>query len=628
MDDIKLFIKTVAELTGIRKLLSFLNKTFKTVRALTWLFVRMGRLAKSSFQILRSGARLGLMGLSKLRNMAFVAAGAIAGMIRESVRFNTEMAKVNTMVKKADIKSLSRDVIKLAGDLGIAKSQLAEGLYQALSAGVPEENAISFLATAAKAGVAGATDTATAVDGLTTVLNAFKIPATEVERVADIMFTTVKNGKTTFEELSQSLAVAAPIAAANGVEFEQVAAAVATLTKQGTPTSVAMTQIRAAIIGLNRNLGDGWAKTMTLQDAFSKMVGKAKGSQVELQKMMGRVEGVNAILGLTGRNAKMAASDLDEMSRSAGNMGDAFNKMETVKRWPKLWETIRGIVAKLGDVFDRVIAPLVEKITVQLAKWRDTEKIFETLEEKLIAMREHAHNIWAALSQGKGEMENAFAALKDIFIGILEEAAKAAGRILLKISPFVGRGIGNAAAEVLSKALPWKWTRGVGERMAAKDLGISVEELRAKKLRAAGETEAAQALTEGKNIRLERGLSTFRQISKTGSDIRQAAGETAQLSKTEQAKAILGKRLEMEERELVSTQEKVAAGERKRPGYAEMPAVKTILGREEADVRRVVNALEQVSQGNEKLIQTILGFAEKTKQQNKTLESQIKKLPI
>ena len=91
------------------------------------------------------------------------------------------------------------------------------------------------------------TDTETAVDGLTTVMNAFKGQNIDATKAADIMFATVKAGKTDFAQLSASLFNVAPLAAAANVKFQDVSAALATLTAQGTPTSVATTQIRAAI---------------------------------------------------------------------------------------------------------------------------------------------------------------------------------------------------------------------------------------------------------------------------------------------------------------------------------------------------------------------------------------------
>ena len=100
-------------------------------------------------------------------------------------------------------------------------------------------------------------------DILTTVLNAFKIEAKDVDKVSDVLFTTVRLGKTTLSELSSSLAQVAPLASASGVKFEEIAAAIATLTKQGTPL------LRLAAIRALGGFRDASARTILLRLARS-----------------------------------------------------------------------------------------------------------------------------------------------------------------------------------------------------------------------------------------------------------------------------------------------------------------------------------------------------------------------
>lgn len=178
---------------------------------------------------------------------AIVAGFALA--VKSAVEFETAMREVNTMIglSQAEFEAFSKEVDDLATDLGIDAVEAAEALYQAISAGIPKENVLEFLQIATKAAIGGVTDTKTAVDGLTTVINAFKLPISDAQKVADIMFTTVKGGKTTFEELSAAMFNVAPIAAAAGISFEEVSAAIATMTKQGVPTKIATTQLRAAM---------------------------------------------------------------------------------------------------------------------------------------------------------------------------------------------------------------------------------------------------------------------------------------------------------------------------------------------------------------------------------------------
>ncbi|NCC53399.1 MAG: phage tail tape measure protein, partial [Spartobacteria bacterium] len=284
----------------------------------------------------------------KIEALAF--AGILAGTVREAVMNNINIARAWTMSSTMGFKEMRTEVRNLSMELGVAKDKISSGLYQALSAGVPEDNVFKFLETASKVAVADGSDVAVAVDGITTVLNAFKIEADNTGKVADLMFQTVSNGKTTFSDLASNLSTVAPLAASTGIGIEQILAATATLTKQGTPTAQAMTQIRESIRALNNNLGDGWSKTRTFQEAVQELARKANGSQTELSKIVGSVEALVGVLGLTGENATAAKEDLEDLEKASGALDTAYEKVDKFRHWSKLWETSRAAISRVGEV--------------------------------------------------------------------------------------------------------------------------------------------------------------------------------------------------------------------------------------------------------------------------------------
>ncbi|MBW2674236.1 MAG: phage tail tape measure protein [Deltaproteobacteria bacterium] len=167
--------------------------------------------------------------------MTAVAAAAIAGVsksIGAFAGFEKEMANVSTLVdtSKVSMKGLEKGIMELPSALGSA-TELTKGLYQALSAGVKPAESIKFVAKAAMAAKAGLSDTFTAVDAGTTILNAFGMEASKAGEVYDLMFTTVKEGKTTFGELAAAVGKISPIASAANVSVVEMHAALATLTK-------------------------------------------------------------------------------------------------------------------------------------------------------------------------------------------------------------------------------------------------------------------------------------------------------------------------------------------------------------------------------------------------------------
>jgi hypothetical protein len=267
--------------------------------------------------------------------------------------FEQAMKEVETIssATQENFKGISSAVFAMSKITPDGPVKLAKAYYQIVSAGYDGAKGLELLAVAAKAATAGVTTTEVAADGITTVLNAFKLEAQEAEAVADAMFQTVKLGKTTFEQLSSTLSTAAPLAAATGFSYQELLAAVASLTKQGVPTAQAMTQVRSALEAVGDVLGDGVSKTMTFQNALQSMYEISGGSQTRLKELTGRVEAMSAVLGLAGPKAEEAAKDLNALKDAAGSSADAFKRMagSNINEWTILSNKIKSLTEELGN---------------------------------------------------------------------------------------------------------------------------------------------------------------------------------------------------------------------------------------------------------------------------------------
>lgn len=268
-----------------------------------------------------------------------------------------EVATISTQVTD-DMTGFMNQVMAITQEIPIKAPDAAKALYGIVSAGHDGADGMKVLEVSAKSAIGGMTDTATAADAITTLLNAYKMSADEAEKVSDQLFTTAKLGKTTFGELGQSIAQVAPIAAAYGVEMDQVLAAVATLTKSGTPTAQAMTQIRASIIATSKVLGDGAFNTRTFQEALAEVAAKAGGSESKLRELVPEVEAVNGVLGLTGINAQDAADHLKEMNNAVGASEEAFQKMK---------DTAENQLTLLANNIQAYLRPLGEEILKEVS---------------------------------------------------------------------------------------------------------------------------------------------------------------------------------------------------------------------------------------------------------------------
>ena len=298
--------------------------------------------------------------------------------ITTTVGFQKNMNEVFTMlpnITQPEMAKLKNDILDLSDKFGVLPEKTVPALYQALSAGVPQNNVMTFLETAQKGAVAGVSDVSTAVDGLSSVVNAWGEKNITAAQASDLMFTAVKEGKTTFGEIAGSISKVGPLAASLGVQFSDVTAALASMTAKGTPTEVAMTQLKAAFSELSQgsskvskefqkatggSFKDFIAKGGDLQGALKILDERARKSGKGINELFGSVDAAQVALSLTGEGAKGFAEDLEAMKNSIGATDNAFNTMNQGigPTWDKLTTRMTTRMIRLGDS----MASTIEKI--------------------------------------------------------------------------------------------------------------------------------------------------------------------------------------------------------------------------------------------------------------------------
>lgn len=336
---------------------------------------KLDRAARTAGFAIRTGALVGA-----------AAVGAIgAAAVSAAADFDTSMREVNTLLglPASGFEDLKAQALDLSESIGRVPSEVVPALYQAISAGVPQANVFSFLETANKAAVGGVTNLETSVDALTTATNAWASQGLTASDAADVLFTAVKGGKTTFDELAGTIGRVAPLASAAGISFDETAAAVATLTTQGFATAEAVTGIRAGIQGLLRPSEDmtaifkaaGFASAESaiqqvgMADAMQVVYDATGGNVGQMTQLLGSVEAVNAVLGLTGPNADKMAAQMDLMAERTGAADAAFEEMEksASRAWERIQAKLQVGLVRLGD---RILPWLVEQLD-NFGQWWD-----------------------------------------------------------------------------------------------------------------------------------------------------------------------------------------------------------------------------------------------------------------
>lgn len=283
-----------------------------------------------------------------LRKATMIGGLAIAGIgvaaLKMGSDFQTAFAEVTTLfdAPKRQVDELEKGVLSLSSTMGLDAVETTKALYQAISAGVKPADALGFIETNARLAVGGVTDLSTAVDLTTTVMNAWGLQQEELGRVSDVLFATVRAGKTTVDELGASLFQVAPAAAAAGVDIEGVGASLATLTAQGVPTAQAATSLRAAFVELGKegtkaNLSfkniagvgfrDFIAQGGDVVGAMEIMQKAAEEEGVAISDLFSAVEGGLAVQVLAGAGFETLKENLDSTMDAAGLTDEAFEKM-------------------------------------------------------------------------------------------------------------------------------------------------------------------------------------------------------------------------------------------------------------------------------------------------------------
>lgn len=129
-----------------------------------------------------SGASLGASLVSSLKG--FLAAAGIGAMLKSAftggTEFETALAKVGTIADTAAVPldTLQSQIMEVSNTMGVGAADIAEATYQAISAGQSTGDAVAFAGQASMLAAAGFTSSASAVDILTTALNAYGLALT------------------------------------------------------------------------------------------------------------------------------------------------------------------------------------------------------------------------------------------------------------------------------------------------------------------------------------------------------------------------------------------------------------------------------------------------------------------
>lgn len=336
---------------------------------------------KNAREIQNAGKVISDVGGTLTKSITVPIAGVATAALKMSNDFENAMAKVGTIAdtKNTSMAALKEQVIDLSNAVGVGVADIAEAQYQAISAGVDTAASVNFVGVAVKAAKGGFTDTATAVDGLTTVINAYGLEASKATEISDRMLLAQNFGKTSFGDMASSMGKVIPIASSLSVSTEELFGSIAVLTKNGIATNEAVTGLKAAYSNILKPSADA-SKTakqlgLNFSSAHLQSVGwagfleeikeKTGGNTETMAKLFGSTEALNSVTVLAGKGSADFAKVLGEMGKSAGMTQAAYKGMITpTERMNIAFNKIKNSLIQFGIALTPVFEKVAEVISM------------------------------------------------------------------------------------------------------------------------------------------------------------------------------------------------------------------------------------------------------------------------
>lgn len=349
-------------------------------------------------EIRKTGEKMSSIGstLTKGVTAPITAVGGVA--IASAVNFEDAMAKVSTIADETEmsLEDMQVAIMELSDQTGISASEIADNVYNAISAGQKTRDAVNFVGKAAMLAKAGFTDSASALDILTTTMNAYNMEASEVTRVSDVLIKTQNLGKTTVGELASTMGKVIPTAKSNGVQLESLAGAYAVMTSNGIATAETTTYLNSMLNELGKKgtaaanafaegtdhikeggltMAEAMEMGWGLTDVLSILNEQAVLSGTSIQNMFGSAEAGKAANVLWDNSAKLNDA-IDQMGAAAGSTETAFEKLDTTSyKAQKALNQLKNTGIEVGTILVEMLQPALEMLSegvTSLKTWWDS----------------------------------------------------------------------------------------------------------------------------------------------------------------------------------------------------------------------------------------------------------------
>ena len=328
----------------------------------------------------------------KLAPVSVAVGGVLTASAKGANDFSNGMAKMSTLfdTSKTSVGKLSKEFLQLSNKTGLAATELAEAGYQALSAGRNVGEVGEFVEVAGNLAKAGFTSTSTAVDVLTTAMNAYGDSAGTAGEISNKLVRTQNLGKTTVDELASSMGKIIPTASAMGVNIDNLTSGYIMLTKQGIATAEATTYMNSMMNELGdsgttlggvikektgKSFQECMATGMSLGDVLKITKDYADENSIAYNELWSSAEAGKAGLAILNGGVDEFNSTVSTMASKTDDVGEALEKLNTpTVKINKAMNSMKNAGIELGTAFMSSLAPTIENVcnrVDELVTWFD-----------------------------------------------------------------------------------------------------------------------------------------------------------------------------------------------------------------------------------------------------------------
>lgn len=366
--------RLVREISTTKNSLKNLTKEMKNFGS-----VSAQQIAAAGEDVQEFGGKIETVG-KKVSVASATSAAALGASVKLASDYTDAVAKVGTVadLQSVSLEKLRDDMLQLSTETGRGAGEIADATYQAISASVDTADAVSFVGTSVGLAKAGFLETADAVDVLTTIINAYGLEASDAGRLSDILIQTQNDGKTTVNELSQSMGQVIPLASVYGVNIENLAASYAQLTKNGVATAQAGTYLKSMLNELGdsgsdvgeilksktgKSFGQLMNDGMSLGDVLGILNDSVNGDSEALAGLWSSSEAGTGALSILSSGVGAFNDELGNMQDSTGNVADALETLSTPSaKAQESLNAVKNAGIELGSAALEAIAPLLEQL--------------------------------------------------------------------------------------------------------------------------------------------------------------------------------------------------------------------------------------------------------------------------